>query len=1454
MASAFEPTNIAESFGVLDPVNITAPAAELVASAPLSFLNPFDPGDSPPIIKNLPSAIAQFRRKYESIPEALRRDPTVQAMIQMDAGRVQQGQSPLGMEQTINAIVAAKQKSPVTEAPRANPFNPRNWLGNAARDVGNIAMGIPRLPAALVREAVAVRARIEGAKPGDDYYFGGLKYEVPDAADPGNPISRFLDTPGVRILPLANTVSRTAEGDFASLAQNPVSTVLDVLPVVAKAASLTPAARAAAEAGKAAELARAARVADGGIQYTTSAERAAIRLAKRPITATAKDIAGRVTPEPVADLIGRIRGNSVVADVAGTNGVFGQTSRDLSRVVDEAQTYAKGLVDDEYPLPDGFDNLPEAEQQTIRANREATRLGREFADLDADARGRVQTALELDDIGSLSDRELEFAAAARESRALLDDAKINAGDLVRDAASGELYLPEQARRLAAADHLSRTARTLADLRDRILTPQRAADAALADAYTLTNAPELRGLGRDAANGADALTRPAGALTPKRKIAQLDGLLHEAEAAGANVDDLRVLVKEARKVMRDPAKFRAALDTFAERAAARADEVVAGLNGASEADNIIAATRTNIASSIDAATSLHGQRLQALEALEARAQVAHDAAKYRAQTGVKGASAEVYSTGLKLDEAREAVARGRERAAAELESTRGELLRQLDEAEAQYAASRSTVLRRSMTPDEMRAALQPHLADPLVRSMYDDLGRGNLRAARDTAVKIEARKNFRVPGMGDMLDNIRRAVERENFINAKEGLGGMNDKRAAAIAKRAAKLRTKTVPTRFRDVMATDVDALPASARSRIEDAALEDAYNQVAPGAITPAARADLIDAVLTRNYAAYPELAAAIPEHMAAIQANWERLAAIGLDPTYMSHVSLTRAKSAMSLKVTDFPKSAASLKERAADLSPYIKDPIVSLQTEAWELQRRYVAEDLADAVGHMVGTPAADLKATYLARAEELVASGRMDPRIPLDDIADELVRRDYQPYSPTGLGYNWGGKRLAAIEDAQLMIPKQAAKQLERMFAAPTVNSYTKVVNPVLGAFRTSVLALSPRFLFNNVFGGAVTSTMQSGIGVWRALPEAIRLAQGGPAEISELLRGTLGGAARDIDEFGLAYLQGRTLGRMHKAAEDARLAGIAESVKRPLDWAKGKSYDINGWFDNTYRLMNYIYGKRKGLTEPAAVELARGVLQNMSDMTPFERNVLRNIAPFYSFTQHMIRFAFRYPFDHPVRASILASVARIELEDQGSGMPNNMLNFLFVGKGDAQGNRLSINVGSLNPFRDLHTFGTLTGFMSQVNPVIATAAEQIGVKNGQAELYPNLVFDPTTGRFRASQPNAVSSLIGNTIPQTRLLAALFVSRNQFAEQFQRNPRAALQSVSSGLGIPSIIRTQNEDTIRFKQELALEKAQDEAFAEALRTGDYSYASRFPGLAKQIAAARLLQVDPAGAPYRP
>lgn len=56
--------------------------------------------------------------------------------------------------------------------------------------------------------------------------------------------------------------------------------------------------------------------------------------------------------------------------------------------------------------------------------------------------------------------------------------------------------------------------------------------------------------------------------------------------------------------------------------------------------------------------------------------------------------------------------------------------------------------------------------------------------------------------------------------------------------------------------------------------------------------------------------------------------------------------------------------------------------------------------------------------------------------------------------------------------------------------------------------------------------------------------------------------------------------------------------------------------------------------------------------------------MKTAFPIYGVQAHSIRYALRYPMDHPLRADLLASTARSELDDNAT-LPSSFLTNLFI---------------------------------------------------------------------------------------------------------------------------------------------------------------------------------------------
>jgi hypothetical protein len=143
--------------------------------------------------------------------------------------------------------------------------------------------------------------------------------------------------------------------------------------------------------------------------------------------------------------------------------------------------------------------------------------------------------------------------------------------------------------------------------------------------------------------------------------------------------------------------------------------------------------------------------------------------------------------------------------------------------------------------------------------------------------------------------------------------------------------------------------------------------------------------------------------------------------------------------------------------------------------------------------------------------------------------------------------------------------------------------------------------------------------------------------------------------------------------------------------------------------------------------------------------------------------------------------------------------------------------------------------TMAGLTGRMNPVITTALKSLGVdpSKGSQDLYPDMSIDPNTGTLKANNPNFLTSLIGNVIPQTKFLTALIGRNNEFQGMLDANPEAAMSMLRTASGLPAMFRNINVPQTAFRYEVQRQKLQDQVKNQALRSGDWSRARQFPGL---------------------
>ena len=552
----------------------------------------------------------------------------------------------------------------------------------------------------------------------------------------------------------------------------------------------------------------------------------------------------------------------------------------------------------------------------------------------------------------------------------------------------------------------------------------------------------------------------------------------------------------------------------------------------------------------------------------------------------------------------------------------------------------------------------------------------------------------------------------------------------------------------------------------------------------------------------------------------------------------------------MTDKIPAIHSTYERVADFTPSVESPHIAFHTQYAQIFKAHLTERALSDIAAEFGTTEFQLRQKFMPLAYE---AHELDPRLSVAGHLNDMMSREFAPYNPETMGV-FSGSGLVESGN-RLWLPRQVARTLEAIHKeSPT--SMSKLVDPVTGMMRLSLLPLSPRWHTYNIIGGAISLLAEEGIAAFkpsniRRAREIIKAAKSGgeigPEVARELVR-TLGYGAEE--EYRLAIGQVQQAAALRKVFDESWAGRHGKGLVKA-------SYDFNQWFDDLYRTMGYMhrYDKSiaKGLSPKQAQQMgmltAQKVLQDVMGMTPFERNVLRRVFPFYSWLGHITRYTLRFPFDHPLRASIIGSMAEMVMEDLGSGGNVDMLDRITWGGADKQGNRKGLLVRAMNPFHDVGNLLTLGGWLGSANPIIETLLQQIGVdtSTGGPELFPTLQYDPETGTLAAAAGNPFTNLLYNTIPQSQVAARAIGFDRDFQRLRETNPGTARSMILSGVGIPVLNRATSPEQQYMKAEAARQKDRSARLKDLMKAGDIK-GLREMGVSDE-AIAQLLAMQKSG-----
>lgn len=750
---------------------------------------------------------------------------------------------------------------------------------------------------------------------------------------------------------------------------------------------------------------------------------------------------------------------------------------------------------------------------------------------------------------------------------------------------------------------------------------------------------------------------------------------------------------------------------------------------------------------------------------------------------------------------------------------------------------------------------------LTNAVRKNIARGYVHAldssGYDTGALYREASSLTGPKTQAFLDNISAAQPTEGAVlttrrtNLRDQWLSDNrsytDKATAAREKSIARLSQRIVPSRWQPT---------------VERAYADRIAQSLDTGDPT------VLQALEQRDYGQLIDRGLISPDDLAtwrneAIQ-SWQQARASGANPEFVHKVSPEKARSNARgpRSVTTIAPTPSSYRDRTWDFTPANTDLGVSIDAQRLELLRQDGARAYTAWMESPEGLGNTAIKSRAQWEDDLRPAAQRLAQRsdITYAEAIERLFRKTAVPWDQTKTGFlsgSFGDYKFSeyAKRDA-LFVSRPVAAAMKRMTNSSLLE---RALAPSTGLFRTAVLPFSPRWHINNVLGNLFMAAVEDprallhlgqGFKVANSLRKVMSaLEKGGeatvPADVAAILDSMSPTMRASMSSLEHAYTPDQGA-RLNIGKTAGKWWNQAQAAKSVIDKAADASYTWNQVVDDAFRASGYLSEYKRAIAKGLSAEeaAARGeALVNKfaprwNQMTPLERSIIRPLVPFYSFLSHIVRYAYRYPVDHPFRVSVASSLIRNELEDYKTGLPQMFASLFGIGSPDASGNQTFIDVGAANPFRNLGDDLTLAGFLGETNPLFKVALQQAGYDPASKgpDLFPQVEYDPNTGKLRAartSTPGLLGSLATSVIPQLNILGAITGTSKEFNALLQNNPAAASRMLLSQAGIPLMWKTVNVHETAFTSELNRETQQQNVLNAALKTGDYSQARRYPSL---------------------
>lgn len=213
-----------------------------------------------------------------------------------------------------------------------------------------------------------------------------------------------------------------------------------------------------------------------------------------------------------------------------------------------------------------------------------------------------------------------------------------------------------------------------------------------------------------------------------------------------------------------------------------------------------------------------------------------------------------------------------------------------------------------------------------------------------------------------------------------------------------------------------------------------------------------------------------------------------------------------------------------------------------------------------------------------------------------------------------------------------VPKYIAQDVAGLNRIPSIsrNNLLKNYDKAVSVWKAGKTVLSPSQQVRNTISNQILNYMVGGPGATRMLPSSVK-------EYAKK-----GDIYKEAKNAGL-FAGGFNMNEINKFLPSETTDGILKKSLEKIKSGWNKAVDFGGGIQNTNeeiaKLQQFIYQRSKGKTADEAKKLAEKALFNYGDLTPFEKNVLKRIIPFYTFTRKATPLIAETAVKNPSRLTI-----------------------------------------------------------------------------------------------------------------------------------------------------------------------------------------------------------------------